>query len=136
MRTKLGTFRYRVEVGDARGERFEALEPWVDTGALYSQLPASLLERLGHRPNATRRFRLADGSIMERPIGDVPVRIGGEVRSVVCVFGEEGSEMLLGATTLEAFSLAPDPVNETLNPVVAMMLGVRPAEQQPWGTQA
>jgi phosphoribosyl-AMP cyclohydrolase len=33
----------------------------------------------------------------------------------------EGAEALLGATTLEVFSLAPDPVNETLVPVIAML---------------
>ncbi len=78
MRTKLGTFRYQIEIADAKGDRFEAVNPWVDTGAFYSQFPASLLERLGHRPNAVRQFRLADGSIMERPIGSVPIRIGDD----------------------------------------------------------
>ena len=131
MRTKLGTFRYPVGVGDATGQRFEELQPWVNTGALYSQFPASLLERLGHRPNATRRFRLADGSVFERPVGPVPVRIGDEIQPVLCVFGAEGSEMLLGATTLGAFSLAPDPVNETLTPAVAMMLAVKAAPGLP-----
>jgi clan AA aspartic protease len=122
MRTKVGTFRYPVEIADARGEEFEEVLPWVDTGALYSQFPAPLLERLGYRPDASRRFRLADGSLVEAPIGDARIRIGGEVRAVTCVFGEEGSDPLLGATTLEAFSLAADPVNETLNPVVALRL--------------
>ncbi len=124
MRTKLGTFRYGIDLIDAGGEHAEAVEPWVDTGALYSQFPAPLLERLGHRPNASRRFRLADGSVMERPIGPVPIRIGAEVQPVICVFSGEGSEMLLGATTLEAFSLAPDPVNQTLNPTIAMLLAL------------
>jgi len=122
MRTKVGTFRYPVEIGDSKGERFEELRPWVDTGALYSQFPAQVLERLGHRPNAKRGFRLADGRVIERPIGDVIMRVGGEVRTTTCIFGEEGSELLLGAVTLEQFSLAPDPVNETLVPVVALLL--------------
>jgi phosphoribosyl-AMP cyclohydrolase len=41
---------------------------------------------------------------------------------VTCVFAEEGSDPLLGATTLEAFSLAVDPVNETLVPTIALRL--------------
>lgn len=122
MRTRVGTFRYPVEIGDSKGERFEEVRPWVDTGALYSQFPAQTLERLGHRPYATRRFRLANGTVTERPVGEVPVRIGSEAIHTLCVFGEEGSELLLGAVTLEQFSLAPDPVNETLVPVVAMLL--------------
>jgi predicted aspartyl protease len=110
MRTKLGTFRYPMEVGDAKSESFIETRPLVDTGAIYSQFPASLLERLGHRPNSTRGFTLADGSTTERPVGPVPIRIGSDVQPVLCIYGEEGSEMLLGATTLETFSLAPDPV--------------------------
>ena len=122
MRTKVGTFRYPVQIGDPKGGRFQDLQPWVDTGALYSHLPASVLEGLGYRPNETRRCRPADGRVVERPIGDILVRIGDEVRTTTCVFGEEGSELLLGAVTLEQFSLAPDPVNETLVPVVALLL--------------
>lgn len=122
MRTKVSTFRYPVEIGDLRGERFEEVRPWVDTGAIYSQFQASLLESLGHGPNATRRFRLADGSVVERPVGDVIMRLHGEVRSTLCIFGEEGCELLLGAVALETFGLAADTANETLVPVVGMLL--------------
>lgn len=122
MRKREGTFRYEIALGHAQGDWFEEVSPWVDTGALYSQFPTSLLERLGHQPNATRRFRLADGSTMDRPVGSVPMRIGDEVQQVLCIYGEEEGEMLLGATALEVFSLAPDPVNESLTPIVAMLL--------------
>jgi predicted aspartyl protease len=121
MRSRVGTFRFPVELGDATGSRFMDLRPLVDTGALYSQFPESLLASLGHKPDAVRQFRLADGSLVERPIGEVPIRILGEKRTTVCIFGSEDSEHLLGAFTLEAFSLAPDPVNGTLVPVVAML---------------
>jgi predicted aspartyl protease len=122
MRKQLGTFRYPVGLRWASRDAFEDVEPRVDTGALYSQFPSSLLERLGHAPNAKRLFKLADGSTSEMPIGDVPIKIGDEVHSVICLFGEEGSDPVLGATTLEVFSLAADPVNETLNPIVALRL--------------
>jgi phosphoribosyl-AMP cyclohydrolase len=128
MRQRLGTFRYPISILAADGQRSERVEPWVDTGALYSQFPASLLEELGHRPNAVRQFRLADGSALERPVGTVPVRLRGEVQSVLCIFGGEASELLLGTTTLETFGLVPDPVNETLNPTVALLLLLIPVE--------
>ena len=122
MRTRVGTFRFSVEIQDARGERSEQLGPRVDTGALYSQFPARMLEELGYGSNATRSFRLADGRVVEWPIGDIVMRVGDEVRTTTCIFGQEGSELLLGAVTLEQFGLAPDPVNETLVPVEAMLL--------------
>ena len=118
----MGLFRFPLEVADASGERFELTNPLVDTGALYSQLPAAMLARLGRRPNATRRFSLADGSIFELRIGPVPVRLNGEVQPVICIFAEPGAPELLGATTLDAFGLAPDPVNETLVPVIAALM--------------
>jgi len=124
MRKKLGTFQYPIELVGANGETSEQVSPWVDTGALYSQFPGPLLRRLGHSANATRLFRLADGSTKERPVGSVPMRIGSETQQVLCIFGEDNDEMLLGATALETFSLAPDPVNETLTPIVAMLLSL------------
>lgn len=124
MRKKLGTFQYEIELIGATGVTSEVISPWVDTGALYSQFPAGLLTRLGHKPNATRLFRPADGSTMERPVGSVPMKIRGETQQVLCIFGEENDAMLLGATALETFSLAADPVNETLNQIVAMLLRV------------
>jgi len=118
----MGTSRYTIAIGSPSRDRFEAIDTLVDTGAAFTWVPASALERLGHRPSYTRRLRLADGSISERPGTDVPVRIGDEIHETVCIFGDEGSESLLGAMTLGQFSLAPDPVNRTLIPVVAYMV--------------
>lgn len=118
----MGTFRYTIAVGSPNRERFEEIQLLVDTGAAFTWIPASVLERLGHRPSYQRRLRLADGSVIERAATDVPVRIGDEVHETVCIFGDEGSEPLLGAMTLEQFSLAPDPVNRTLVPIVAYMV--------------
>jgi predicted aspartyl protease len=122
MRKKLGTFQHTVELISADGETDEDVSPWVDTGALCSQFPGDLLRALGHNPNASRILQLADESTMERPVGSVPVRIRGETQHVLCIFAEEGDAMLLGATALETFSLATDPVNKTLTPVVPMQL--------------
>jgi predicted aspartyl protease len=124
MRAKVGVFRYAVEIVDAAGEQAVELEPIVDTGAIYSQFPASVLRRLGYQPTGVRRFRLADGALVEREIGFAFIRIRGETQPTICIFGAEGSEQLLGAVTMEEFSLAPDPVNETLTPVVGTLLGL------------
>ena len=125
----MGLFQVEVAVSDAQRQRFEELQPWVDTGALISQFPGDFLEELGYEADTTSNFRLADGSVIERQIGDVRIRIGREVRTIPCVFGEVGVETLLGATALEIFRLSADPVSQTLNPVMGLMLTMFPAEK-------
>ena len=39
----VGTFMVTFEVGSADKRRFEAVEALVDTGAIYSRVPGSLL---------------------------------------------------------------------------------------------
>ena len=126
MRAKLGTFQYEVGLLASDGQRYETFEAWVDTGAHYSQFPASVLEAMGYQPNASRRFRLADGSVSESPVGPVGIRINDETQPVLCLFAEEGADVLLGATSLETFTLAADPVNKTLIQVEAKRLASRP----------
>ena len=117
------TFRYSIEIGDAAGRRFERLEAWVDTGASDTLVPGAIMEGLGHSPTHHRPFRLADGSVAELGLCQVPVRIDQETSMVSCVFGDAGSEPVLGATALEEFGLGVDPVNHTLVPVVLNLLG-------------
>lgn len=42
---------------------------------------------------------------------------------VSCIFGDDGTEPLLGATALEEFGLGVDPINHTLIPIVLNLLG-------------
>ena len=58
----------------------------------------------------------------------VPLRIGEETVIVSCVFGDNGSEALLGATALEELGLGVDPVNHILVPIVLNLLGFSPEE--------
>jgi len=120
------TLRYSIQIGDSAGQRFETVEAWVDTGASYTLVPAYILDHLGHAPTHRRPFRMADGSIVELGLCQLTLRIGQETRVVSCVFGDEGSEPLLGATALEEFALGVDPVNHTLVPVGLNLLGFDP----------
>jgi predicted aspartyl protease len=119
----MSTFRYPIEIGDIDQERFERLEAWVDSGANYTWIPRPILERLQYFLAGRRRFRMANGEILERDVCRVCLRIGQDVEFTLCVFGDENSEPLLGATTLEEFSLGADPVNHTLTPVILNLLG-------------
>ena len=117
------TFSYSVKIRDAAGQQFETVEAWVDTGASYTLLPSGMLRRLGYSPTHHRSFQLADGTVVEMGLCQVPLRVGQETAIVSCVFGEEESEPLMGATALEEFGLGVDPINHTLVPIVLKLLG-------------
>ena len=53
---------------------------------------------------------------------DTVVEIDGNRLTTIAIFGDPGSEALLGAVTLEQFSLAPDPVSKRLVPVEALLM--------------
>jgi hypothetical protein len=128
----MGLFQYAVAIVNADGSREEEVRPWVDTGAMYCQFPESLLRSLGYEPNASRVFRMADGSTVSRQFGHVNMRIGTEIQPVHCVFDTTNDGMmLLGAIALEAFSLAADPVDKVLKPSIGMMLPLLPEEDEP-----
>ncbi len=122
----MSTFKQSIEVGDPAQGRFQELEAWVDTGASYTLIPRPVLEGLGYSPSFRRPFRLADGSLVELDGCRAHLRIGGEVQFSLCIFGEEESEPLLGATALEEFGSGVDPVNHVLIPVVANLLSFNP----------
>jgi 4a-hydroxytetrahydrobiopterin dehydratase len=94
----------------------------VDTGAFYTLVPASLLHELGVQATFRRHFEIADGRTIERDVGEVAVRLDGKIIHTLCVFGDEGSEPLLGAFTLEGFAVLPDPVNKRLTPLETLPL--------------
>jgi hypothetical protein len=73
-----------------------------------------VLQRLGVQPQARWEFEIAGGAVIERDVANTMFRLGGEVRPSVAVFGDVGSQPLLGVHTLEEFRLAPDPVNRRL----------------------
>ena len=118
----MGTFQVTIEVGDPEGQRYESVEALVDSGATYTTMPGSLLRRLGVSPHSKRTFLLADGTRIERDFGRTWVSLHGEHDISPVVFGDEGAMPLLGALTLEVFSLGIDPVNQRLIPVDSLML--------------
>jgi clan AA aspartic protease len=117
-------FKVSISLGDPAGERFEEHEALVDTGATWTWVPEDVLKRLGHRPTLKRKLRTADNRVIEGDAAEVPVRIGDETLRSLCIFGDVDSQLLLGAVTLEAFSLSPDPVNERLVPVVGLLMAL------------
>jgi predicted aspartyl protease len=115
----MGTFRVQIEVGGVEHGRFEPVEVLVSTGATYTVLPRELLYELGVVPHSRAPFVMADGREIELDIGWVRVRIDGHQELSLVVFGDAA---LLGAFTLEALRLAPDPVGRRLVPVPALLM--------------
>ena len=110
----MGTFTVPIEVGDPDGGRFERVNALVDTGALYTLMPASTLHGLGVEPEESESFELADGSVRTYGLGETRVKVEGREITTVVVFGDEGASPLLGAYTLERLRLAADPGNGQL----------------------
>jgi clan AA aspartic protease len=110
----MGTFHIPIEFGDPQGQRWSMVEALVDTGASYSWLPSSVPRNLGVAPTMRFPFVMADGCRVEKEMAETRVRLDGQERTTLVIFGDEGTVPLLGAYTLEGFGVAPDPVNKRL----------------------
>ncbi len=112
-----------IEIAGADRERFETVDALVDTRSTYSTMPASILRSLGVTPCDRQGFRFADGSRAYLDMGEMSVRMNGEVLTTPVVFDDESSHPVLGAVTLEEFSVAVDPAGKRLVPTDA--IGIR-----------
>ena len=68
-------------------------------------------------------FVLADERQFECEVAEIRVRLDGQTRTALVIFGEEGAVPLLGAYTLEDFGLAPGPVGRGLIPIPGLLMG-------------
>ena len=93
----------------------------VDTGAQYSVLPKQVWEQLNLKPQRVQKFSLADGTIIERPIGSAFVEFQGIESATPVVLGEEGDSAILGVVTLETLGLIMNPFTRELLPAHLML---------------
>lgn len=122
----MGLTVLEMEVGNpSNPETTEKIEFLIDSGAIYSVVPAPVLERLGIRPLTTQEFRLANGSKIARKKGVAVFRYGERVGGADVIFGEEGDSTLLGAFTLEALGLSLDPLRRELKPLPIVLAPFR-----------
>jgi clan AA aspartic protease len=87
----------------------------VDSGAKYTLLPLDTWKALGLEPIRSMRFRLADGTPIERSLSECRITLPphGTLHTPV-LLGESNDRALLGAVTLEEFALVLDPFKGTL----------------------
>jgi clan AA aspartic protease len=119
----MGLTHVRARIANpARPSRTATVRFLVDSGAVYSLVPAATLRRLGIRPHSTRTFILADGTEVTRRIGDAIFRLDGQQGASPVIFGEQDDAPLLGTVSLESLGLLLDPLKRVLRPL-PMVLG-------------
>ncbi len=125
----MGLTHVRVQVANpARPARRASIEFLVDSGALYSIVPAAILRRLGIRAHSSRAFILADGTEITRRIGDATFLLDDQRAASPVIFGEAGDSALLGTVSLESMGLMLDPMKRTLRSL-PMVLGAVLSDQ-------
>jgi predicted aspartyl protease len=118
----MGITVLKVEVGNpSRPDVTDTIEFLVDSGAIYSVVPAPVLDRLGIRPLIEEEFRLANGDTIARRKGGAVFKYQKRIGVADVIFGEPGDATLLGALTLEALGLTLDPIRRELKPIPMML---------------
>ena len=114
----MGLTKITIEVGNpAKPKKTIALEFLVDSGAIYSVVPGSVLKKLRISPVSKEIFTLANGEKIKRKKGIALFKFQGRIGGADVIFGEKGDITLLGAFTLEALGLALDPLKRELKPI-------------------
>jgi len=122
----MGLTVLKVSVGNpARPEVLRELEFLIDSGAVYSVVPATILESLGITPLTEEEFRLANGETIVRKKGGALFKFGAKIGVADVIFGEPGDSTLLGAFTLEALGFALDPLKRELKPLPMILARYR-----------
>ncbi len=95
----------------------ETINFLVDSGAKYSLLPEKVWKKLGIRAVRSMQFVLADGTLIERSIGECYIKLSeGEAHTPV-ILGEGSDEPLLGVVTLEILGFVIHPFSREIRPM-------------------
>ena len=121
----MGTFRESIQLANPEHPKpLVAIEALVDTGATYSWVPEDLLKRLRIKVMETRPLKIASGKVIRRKLGVAQITVRGKTMPTPVLFGDKGSEPLLGAVTLEELGFSVDPIHRTLVPATAYLLSL------------
>ncbi len=119
----MGITEVTVEITNPRDQaQWQSVRLVADTGAIFSVIPKSTLDRLGIVPYAQETFQLADGSEIQPDMGDVFLRIDGKARTVPTIFGDPNDTPLLGVTALEILGFSVNPRTGKLEPAKMVLL--------------
>ena len=94
----------------------------VDTGATDCMAPADRLEQIGITRKGKMSYELADGTKKQYSYGLAQIEFMGDITAGRVIFGEPGTEPILGVTALESVGIEIDPANKTLKRMPAIPL--------------
>jgi clan AA aspartic protease len=111
----MGVTELEVEIANPKNpKKKEKVKFLVDSGAIYSVVPETILKRIGIKPHSKEDYILADGTKIERDRGDALFFYDGKQGASPVVFGKRGDGVLLGAVTLESLGFILDPIRRRL----------------------
>ena len=108
-----------------KSEKVAEVNFLIDSGAVYSLVPGKILDELDIEPYKEMTFSLADGTTLKRGVCSAYFIFEGEGGPAPVVYGEEGDEPLLGATTLESLGLVLNPFTRSLHPMRMLMANLK-----------
>jgi clan AA aspartic protease len=93
------------------------IEFLIDTGAIYSVIPAATARKLALPKLDREEFTLADGTQRSYDIGEAFFELEDRRGTSKVVFGPANVTPLLGALTLESLGLMVNPVTREVSPM-------------------
>ena len=103
-----------MTVSTLSGENPQEVDALVDTGSRRTMLPGDVLREMQTPIRWTGQFEMADGRVVEMPVGEARVTVNGMDVVTQVIFGADGCQTLLGALTLQELELVVDTPNERL----------------------
>lgn len=119
----MGVTNLKLYIANPRSpQKREGVEFLVDSGAIYSVVPETILKKLDVKPHSIEEFRLADGTTIKRRRGDAVFFYDGKQGASPVVFGKKGDGVLLGAVTLESLGFVLDPIRRRLRDLPMLLV--------------
>ena len=112
----MGIFTWPMRIAAMDRRNSLDIEATVDTGARFTVVPSDVLQQLGIRPERRGVFEMGDGRRVEMDVGRAWVTVDGVSEVTPVIFGNEGTQPLLGAITLQILNFAVDTPSERLVP--------------------
>lgn len=108
----------------------------VDTGATDTVVPPECVDAVGLKPRAQRTYKLADGRSVRMNVAGADIEFMNDYVAGLVVFGESGTDALLGVTALESMGVEVDPRNGELRKLSAVRLTMVNRQGLPTFSQA